>query len=457
MADKAKRKQQQGKVLRIGIVQDGRVVHERLIRPGQSVTVGESPKNTFVFPAKNLPKRFTLFQARGDAYSLNFTDAMRGKIAHREGVLGFDQLKKSGKATRKGAGYILPLVSRNRGKIEVDRVTVLFQFVAAPPESARMVHRQDYRPRLLEEDDPVFLGFLALWSAIATVLMIYVFSTEPVDLAPLEDIPDRFAEILIPQDDHKDKPEEVRLDDQNAKGKEVEKKTEEPKKAVSKRPRRELTPEEKQAAEARRIQKKKEDVLKKSRLLAGIIGTRGEANSGSTVEDVFADSDGKFQDLQSALKDVSGVEVASEQGVSMRGQTDGSGQGDASIGDLAKSGGGSSDVGAVKTKAPRGALSMGSVEATDGEYEGKIRETLRKYTGQVRYCYEARLKENPAITGRLALDINISAGRVTSVNIAENTTGDSALESCVKRKARIWRFPPEVTDAIYLPFALTPS
>jgi len=250
MADKANRQQQQGKVLRIGIVQDGKVVHERLIRPGQSVTVGESPKNTFVFPAKNLPKRFTLFQARGDGYALNFTDAMKGKIAHKEGVLGFDQLKKSGQATRKGTAYIMPLGARNRGKIEIDRVTVLFQFVAAPPESARMVHRQDYRPRLMEEDDPVFLGFLALWTAIATVLMIYVFSTEPVDLAPLDDIPDRFVEILLPQKDVNDKPEEAKIEE-NALGEQIKKEQEETQEEqVKKGPRREQTPEEQAAAEA---------------------------------------------------------------------------------------------------------------------------------------------------------------------------------------------------------------
>lgn len=456
MADKANRQQQQGKVLRIGIVQDGKVVHERLIRPGQSVTIGESPKNTFVFPAKDLPKRFTIFQARGDAYTLNFTDAMKGKLARKDGVVAFDQLKKSGQATRKGAGFVLPLGSRNRGKIEIDRVTVLFQFVAAPPESARMVHRQDYRPRLMEEDDPVFLGFLALWTAIATVLMIYVFSTEPVDLMPLEDIPDRFVEILLSPTEKKDAPE-IKLEDQTAKGEEIKKK-EEAKEAADRRPKRELTPEEKQAAEARRIQKKKDDVLKKSKLLAGIIGTRGEANSGATVEDIFAEGDAKFQDLQSALQGVGGVEVASEKGVSMRGSTDQGGKGDASIGDLAKGGaGGASDVGSVKTKAPRGALSMGSIEAGSGEYEDKIRETLRKYSGQVKYCYEARLKENPTIAGRLAIELNVSAGRVTTVNIAENSTGDSALETCVKGKARAWRFPPEVSDNIFLPFALSPS
>ena len=69
------------KVLRIGLVIDNKVVHERLIRPGQNVTVGESPRNTFVVPNASLPNRFMLFQAKGGKYSLNITDQMSGKIA----------------------------------------------------------------------------------------------------------------------------------------------------------------------------------------------------------------------------------------------------------------------------------------------------------------------------------------------------------------------------------------
>jgi hypothetical protein len=42
MAARAKQAEP-GKVLRIGIVQAGKVVNERLIRPGQNVSVGSGP------------------------------------------------------------------------------------------------------------------------------------------------------------------------------------------------------------------------------------------------------------------------------------------------------------------------------------------------------------------------------------------------------------------------------
>ncbi len=93
---------------------------------------------------------------------------------------------------------------------------------------------------------------------------------------------------------------------------------------------------------------------------------------------------------------------------------------------------------------------MGGAEGADA-----IKSVLRSKSGQVKYCYEQRLKENPNISGRIAVEVSIAAGRVTSAVVVENTTGDSALESCVTRKIRSWRFAEEAEGDIYLPFALS--
>ena len=66
----------------------------------------------------------------------------------------------------------------------------------------------DFRPRLIEDDDPVFYGFLALFTALAAALGIYATSievnTEDIFLENTE----RFAELLV-----KDKPEEPEKED----------------------------------------------------------------------------------------------------------------------------------------------------------------------------------------------------------------------------------------------------
>ena len=456
MADNPNR-QQQAKVLRIGVVQGGKVVHERLIKPGQNVTIGESPKNTFVFAAAGLPKRFTIFQAKGSSYVLNFTEQMNGKVQLPSGIVGLDEVRQRGDAARRGAQYALALTPKNRGKVVVGDVTVLFQFVAAPPESARKLARQDFRPKLLEEDDPIFLGFLALWSAVAAVLMIYVYNTEPVEMVNLDEIPDRFVTIVQPPADEPpaDVPEPE--PDPEVEGQQV-KKDEETKPKEDKPEKKPETREEKVAA-AKKADEKRKDAIAKSKLLAGLIGTRGENNSGQQVEDVFAEGDANFQDLKSALQTVDGAGVATEQAVAMKGSTEGGGRGDASIGDLATSGGGgSADVGTVKTAAPKKvSASVGQMDVSSGEGASAIKSVVNRYRGQIQACYEQQLKANPNLGGRVAVDVDITAGRVTTVVVSENTTGDATLASCISKRIRGWRFPSDVTDSVYLPFALNAS
>ena len=452
MADKSNGQQQQAKVLRIGIVQGGKVVHERLIKPGQSVTIGESPKNTFVFAAPGLPKRFTLFQVKGGQYQMAYTPEMQGKVALEDGIRNLAQLVAEGATPPE-----LPLTSKSRGKIVVGDVTVLFQFVAAPPESARKVARQDFRPKLMDEDDPVFLGFLALWTAVAAVLMIYVYNTEPIESSSMDEIPDRFVTVIQPADEAPPPPEEIEPQiDPDAKGEVVE--SDKPTDKPETKPKEEPKTREEKVAAAERKEQKRAEALEKSALLQALIGTRGDANNGTTVQDVFADGDANLKDLGEALQGVDGATAATEDNVAMRGQKDGGGRGDASIGAVSTGGAGEANVAKAKAAAPKKvSAGVGAVEAASGEGADAIRATVKKYSPRVKSCYEQRLKEVPSLGGRVAVDVSISAGRVTSVSIAENTTGDSKLESCITRSIKGWRFDTSVSDDVYLPFSLNAS
>ena len=454
MADKSNGQQQQAKVLRIGIVQGGKVVHERLIKPGQSVTIGESPKNTFVFSAPGLPKRFTIFQVKGGQYHMAFIPEMQGKVALEDGIKNLAQLSAAGG----NAPLEFSLTSKSRGKIVVGDVTVLFQFVAAPPESARKIARQDFRPKLLDEDDPVFLGFLALWTAVAAVLMIYVYNTEPAESVSMDEIPDRFVTVIQETEEAPPPPEDVEPEvDPEAQGEEIDKE-EKPEEAEQPKEAKEPETKEEKVAAAERKEQKREEAMQKSALLQALIGTRGENNNGSQVADVFADGDAELKDLGAALQNVDSAAAATEDSVKMRGQTDAGGRGDATIGEVGRGGGGEAKVGKVKAAAPKKATAgVGKVEAASGEGADAIRATVKRYSPRVKQCYEQRLKEVPSLGGRVAADVSISGGRVTSVSIAENTTGDAKLESCITRSIKSWRFDPAVSDDIYLPFSLNAS
>ena len=456
-------RQTQQKVLRIGIVQDGKIVQERLIKANESVTVGESTKNTFVFPPTSLPKRFQLFQSKkGGGYILHFTDGMQGKVSYKNAIVPLDQLKQKGDAVRKGTDYVLPLSDGNRGKVSVDGVTVLFQFVPPPPEPMRAGKQMDFRPRLIDEDDPVYYGFLGLFTALAAVFMIYVYTTEPVDRVSLEEIPDRFTNIIL-QDEPKDIPEPEVNEDLD--GPEIEKaskseesKEVEPEKGEKAEPKKALTPEEKAAQEAARQKANEERVLNESKLLMAIIGTRGESGSGDQVEDLFGNGDSIGQDLDSALATVNGAEVATTDGLATRAGSGTGQRGDADIGDLKGAKTGDVGVGGGVATNVSGdiALGKGDTMLEEGDTDAVLK-VVRKYSGQVKYCYEAQLKSNPSLQGRVEVSWTINKGRAMNPTVFANSTGSDALGKCIVGKIRTWRFPEDVTGDVIFPFVLTPS
>lgn len=451
------------KVLRIGILQDGKIVQEKRIGVGNTVTVGASPKATFSYPLPKVPRKFPLFVAKGDKYFLRFLPAMQGKIAYKDGVHGLESLGKRGDAKRKGDVWVLPLTEKNRGKISIDNVTVLFQFVPAPPEPLTPTYKTDFRPKLFTEDDPVFLGFLGLFTLLAAVFVVYVNSVPTPALLPADVMPERFVKLVIPPSDtNPDDIDEPDLDE-DGDGPTVAKEKEEQAgggEAEQTEPTevRQKTAEEKAAEEIRRKQQMEQEVMEKS-LLLKLIGTRGESASGTYTDDLFGEGDGVGTDLDAALAEVGGVEQGTYEALGeKRGTGSGTGRDDASIGDLAKARGGDASVGSGPATKVSGRVSSGTVDVSGGD-PAKIKAAIGKYTGQVKACYEQRLKSNPALNGRVELLWYITGGRVTSVEVLGNSTDDSELASCIARKVRTWRFPADLeadTEVMY-PFILAPG
>lgn len=120
------------KVLRVGLVQSGRVVEERIIKQRTHVTVGPSEKNMFVIATGNVPPTFRLFELVNNEYCLNFLDGMTGRVALPTGISDLTVLKGQARRSPQGA-YQIRLTEDSRGKVVVAETTFLFQFVAPPP------------------------------------------------------------------------------------------------------------------------------------------------------------------------------------------------------------------------------------------------------------------------------------------------------------------------------------
>lgn len=123
------------KVLRIGLVQAGRVIEERIIKQRTSVTVGVSEKSMFVVSAQHLPPQFKLFELVGAEYQLNWVDGITGRLALATGISDLAGLRQQ--ARRNGPVYQIRLTDEARGKVVIGDTTFLFQFVAPPPPQPR--------------------------------------------------------------------------------------------------------------------------------------------------------------------------------------------------------------------------------------------------------------------------------------------------------------------------------
>ena len=120
------------RLLRIALVQSGRVVEERIVKQRTSVSIGQSERATFVLPGA---PDLDLFEKTISGYALNFTDAMNGRVVCEDGIKDLPTLRE--RSERVGGGYRFELGSEARGKVAVGDSTFLFQFVEPPPPTAR--------------------------------------------------------------------------------------------------------------------------------------------------------------------------------------------------------------------------------------------------------------------------------------------------------------------------------
>jgi hypothetical protein len=109
------------RVLRVGLVRDGRVVEERLFKNAVDVSLGDGELATFAAPCAT---RDVLVR-RADGYVLVLSTGMKARLADGHGVHEL------------GPGETRPLDHESRGKIQVGETTLLFQMVVAPVPAAR--------------------------------------------------------------------------------------------------------------------------------------------------------------------------------------------------------------------------------------------------------------------------------------------------------------------------------
>lgn len=444
-------RQTEPRVLRVGIIHNGRPIEERLFRKKEAVTVGQTPKQTFCVPVAGVPKAFTFFEVHGSDYHLCFDESMTGRLSLGEGVHDLASLRKGGKAQKSGDRWSVKLTDRSRGKVVVGQVTILFQFVVPPPPRPKPQLPASMQGGWLRGMDWNFALIMVVSAIVHIGSIVWVESHDWPEPRNVGVLPDRFVAILKPPEDKDiDKTDEkVELEPVEGEGEAgpAEDEKPEPKKGDSKP----VDPDQRAKIEANRKKALASKVENKTILKT--IGTLGGEGRPSLVDSLTGGAAKKG--LDEAFAGSEGVAQASadveRSGLNRAGSSDASGTGaKAGIGDL---GGVSSakDAGKVDSGDKREAVkvtaqvNIRSPEKLIGDGlldKSAVSAVISRQKSAVQSCYERELKKNPNIGGKLLVQFTIgTAGRVTSASVVSDSVGAPAVGQCVISRIQSWRFP----------------
>jgi outer membrane biosynthesis protein TonB len=416
------------------------------------VTIGTSARATIVVPQSDLPASYQVFSYQGDRYVLHFEEKMEGRIQSPQGASELGALVSQGTAKQTGKAYSLALREDQRGKVVLGEVTVLFQFVTPPPEAPKTVLPREAKGNHFKSMDRTFVSLLAASLLVHGSCYGVLASTEIPKEVTLEEIPNRFAKLLIPER----QPAPPPPPEEKAAPAEAASPTQEEKRPKGDVDRKQLSPEQEAARKAARAAAVAKAVQSKGMLK--VLGSLGPGSGSGAVSDVFGSGRG-IGDVATALSGAGGVAVATDPGAG--GGRKGGGQGGAaSIGDLATSGGGNVGLGAKSDVRVSGSVATEAAEIDSAEIDqGKLGAFVRARMGLVKACYENALKRNPHLRGKLTIRFTIlETGGIADITTALNTIGAPDVAACIINTMRTWRtqFRPSGPVTIEYPFVFAP-
>lgn len=397
---------------------------ERLFRPGETVTVGSAAGNTF--PLEGGPACHRLFVARPEGgWLLVAPDDVEGSVSGPEGVRHIADLR--GAETR--GAWRLALSEDVRGRVAFGGTTFLFQLVEAPPAPARPVLPGDFRARVVEEEDPLFHGLLAVFTTVAAGFMAWVWTTPLPERAEIDEI-EGFADLLAHLE-----PIPLVLPPP------ADRAAPSPAAPAPPTPGPRTRPSPTRAAGPTDPPPTLESVRARSRLLQVLTG---DDDRGDDVVRRLLGDDGGFApgvalvgDPEASLafgfprraKDAGRLEDAAVAGRTLTGGTVATGKGAAV---------------AVRAAFP---VPEASPDVPMGD-EAAIRRVVLASQGRIVTCVDQSLKGDPHLDGRVGVGFTVVAGRVTEAHLVSNDTGDAQLGACVTRAVRQLRFDPGLSAEV---------
>lgn len=425
------------KVLRIGLVQGGRVMEERVIKQRVTVTVGSNEKSMFVIPSQAVPPMFKLFELVGNEYHLNFVDGMTGRVALATGITDIQALR--GQAKRVGNTYQIKLTDEARGKVVVGETTFLFQFVAPPPVQPKPQLPLAVKGGLAATID-WRLTIIAAFSFLLHFGIVGAMYSDWVDDVVADDL--NVAGIIdmmknIPPPPAVEVPE---TNPQVATTPTAAATTAAPKGGGAGGAKGGAAGHNAgQVSDARAAALAAQADAMQMQLLAAL-------NGGSSVQGALNRSDQPLSDLSGAAASNAGVSNSSGDlkigGGGGPVQAGGKGGGLSNIGGGTK--GSTTGAGAgneTKVAGPTGVAQVGGSTATVPVSDAdRVIAGLRP---RFRSCYQTGLNSDPSMSGKVVISAQIGPnGEVSSANVASNTGLSPSVAACIASAVKRATFSP---------------
>lgn len=418
------------RALRIGIVQQGRVVHEQVFSESKSVRLGSHHSADIVLAPGGVPELRTLFARDGNTWQLCLEGQDQGRISEGK-VRNLAQRIASGDTT-------IPLDNRVRGKISLGEVTVLFQLIPAP--SGAMLPGA-FRPTFIDQDDPVFLGSLALISSAAAVLMIWVMQQEPVQRVSLEDLSPRVTQLVFEQP-REDPPEIEVVAEVDPEGPPTEVERVE---RVEQLEQLEVSAEPGLGGATEPA-----PPMSAEEMVALVIASR-DGDEDARTDEAFGHNDRVGEELKKLLARKTKIQEAGVGMVVREVQ-------EVDIGEVDIHG---SEVrGTEVATGPGTTINVtGKRPRTEELVAGNMNELqalLRKQLGpDVKRCYDSALNRSPTHGGRIEVRLELYDGDVMELGMAHNDI-DAELGLCLERASTRWNFK-DAEGTVIVPYVLSPN
>ncbi|MSP24002.1 MAG: AgmX/PglI C-terminal domain-containing protein [Myxococcales bacterium] len=447
------------KILRIGVVQAGKVVDERLIKQRVDVTIGPSEKNTFVVPSRKIPPNFKLFALIANEYHLNFLDGMGGRVALKTGISELAALKAQAKAiSEKGATYYQTRISDDaRGKVVVGDTTFLFQFVVPPPAQPKPQLPVSVRKGVAGDIDwfttiVAAFSFLLHFFLVALVYSDWMDPVLPDEDAVISQLIEQVKALPPPPVQEKQKSDEPTPTDKAVAA------TEAPKQATASAGGKPSPSDPNAGAKSADAAKAAADAkaTELSSALAELdVQTLGALGQGGVAtEGVLGTGEVPAGMLDSAARSDAGAGSGDPSGLRGLGSTGRGGTGPLG-GNEGRDVGfrGQDGIGAtvaaktVEVKGPVGNASVGGASVSGGKVAGAS-GVVGRMKGRFRQCYQSGLNSNPELAGSVTLVAKVGEnGEVRSVSGGGGAL--AAISGCLKSVVQSASFaPPEGGSAV---------